>query len=98
MTKLVVTPIDINAPGSYRQRKKFLGLISRLATVKDQKPDDVLAILDETDALIRSHLKTDDDTPVEELLDQLSAKDFDQLLSAIAFEGADTVPSGNSSS
>lgn len=98
MTKLIVTPIDVSAPGSYKQRKKFLSLIRRFSEAKDAAPLEVLSLMAETDDLIRSHLATEDDSSVDEILDQLSAKEFDQLLAAIAFEGTDAVPPEKSSS
>ena len=38
--------------------------------------------------LVLERIETDDGTPVEEVLDQLSADEFDQLLGAVAGESA----------
>lgn len=88
MTTLIVTPINLGAPGSYRERKKFMRLLKRLRDMQAERDANaVLDILDEADTLVRGHLRTDDGTLVEDALDRLSANDFDQLLSALAFEG-----------
>ena len=85
MTTLIVKPIDLSAPGSYRERKRYLRLLKRL---RSDEPDakGVLEALEEVDELITSRLRTDDGTPVEDALDQLSAQQFDALLAAVAFE------------
>lgn len=100
MTTLIVTPIKLSDPGSYRDRKRFLRLLKRLrqlSTTNDA--DTAVQVLDEADELICRHLRTDDGSPVEDALDQLSANQFDQLLSALAFEGgvgeASTAPSND---
>lgn len=100
MPDLVVNPIDLSKRGSYRERKAFLRLLKRFRDAqKQQDPDAALDIFDEADALIVKRLKTSDGSPVETLLDDISANQFDQLLSAIAFEGglgeAKNAPSAN---
>lgn len=87
-TTLVVKAIDLSQPGSYGERRRFLRLLRRLQAMNGaQDAEAVLATLDEADELLRGRLATDDGTPVEEVLDRISANDFDRLLSAIAFEG-----------
>jgi hypothetical protein len=86
MTNLVVKPIDLSAEGSYRERRRFLRLIKQLQGLKEADIGAALEVLDEADSLLNSRLRTDDGTSVDDALDKLSAKQFDQLLSAIAFE------------
>jgi hypothetical protein len=96
LTKLIVSPIDLAAPGSYRERKRFLRLLKRLRA-NEPDAEGVLGALEEVDALISSRLRTDDGTSVEDALDLLSAQQFDALLSAIAFEvGVGEVSTGRS--
>jgi hypothetical protein len=88
MPTLIVRPIRLDEAGSYRERKRFIRLLKRLrdlSTTKDETA--ALEVFDEADALLVARLKTDDGSPVEALLDELSANQFDQLLSAVAFEG-----------
>ncbi len=97
-TQLIVRPIVLSEPGSYRERRQFLRLLKRLRATSEAKDGDaVIAVLEEAEALVLSRLRTDDGSPVEDALDQISANQFDQLLSAIAFETgvgeASTVPS-----
>lgn len=98
MTKLIVTPIDPTAPGSYRQRKNLLGIARKLDSVRDGGADwrDVVAVYDAIEALIIPRLCTDDGTPVEDALDLLSAEQFDELLGKVSV-GADVVPPASAS-
>lgn len=87
MTTLVVSPIRTAEPGSYRERRQFVRLLRRLKGIgQSSDPDEVLAIFDEVEAVLLPRLKTDDGTPVEDVLDKLSANEFDALLAAIALE------------
>lgn len=100
MTTLIVKPINLSSPGSYRERKQFLRLLRRLRDLQAARDADaILTTLDEADELLLSRLQTDDGTLVEDALDRLSANQFDQLLSAIAFESgvgeASAGPSGD---
>ena len=97
MTKLIVVPIDLNAPGSYRERKQFLKLLRNIRQLEGTNdPEAILDAFEEADGLIRGRLKTEDGTPVEDVLEQLSARDFDQLLASLAFENV--VPPESASS
>ena len=98
MTKLIVTPIDPTAPGSYRQRKKLLEVARKLDSVRDSGADwrDVIAVYDAIESLIIPRLRTDDGTAVEDALDLLSAEQFDELLGKVSV-GADAVPPANAS-
>lgn len=90
--KLIVKPIDPTQPGSYRERKQFLEVARRLDAVKDGKDiRDTLAAYDALEALMLPRLVTDDGSPIEDALDQLSANQFDELIADLSF-GADAVP------
>lgn len=121
MTRLLVTPIDPAAPGSYRKRRRMLqagreaqNATSRIEAMQAQiKADPALAdaFADEMNAkinevmdvqlrmedLILQDVKTDDGSPVEAALDEISANDFDRLLKALLGQG-DTVPNSTSAS
>ncbi len=99
MTQLIVKPINLTEPGSYRARKQFLRVHRRLMELPDTTDaKTTFAVYEEIDNLLLSQLRTDDGTPVEDALDQLSAAQFDQLFQAIAFEsgvgGQSAEPSG----
>jgi hypothetical protein len=86
---LIVRPIVLSEPGSYRERRKFLRLVQRLTALKEQQDvKAILSLLDEADELLLPRLRTEDGSSVEDALDKLSANDFDGLLNAIAFENA----------
>lgn len=101
MVQLIVTPIDLSKPGSYRERQRYRALLRRLYDLRKAEDGDGLAgLYDEIDELIRSRLRTDDGSPVEEALDRISANQFDDLLSLISFTGsgvgeASNVPSNS---
>ena len=88
-TTLIVKPIDLSAPGSYKVRKRFLRLLIRLQESQaDRDPVATLKLMEEIDELLVARLRTEDGSPVEDALDELSANQFDQLLSSIAFENS----------
>lgn len=86
MTTLIVTPIDMAAAGSFRQRSRLMRAIAMMRDNDDATTMAAAYIAVEDIALER--LETDDGTPVEDALDQLSADDFDALLQAITGENA----------
>ena len=95
MTKLIVTPIDMAAPGSYAQRKRLVRTIARLQDAQENKrAREMVGAFDDLEALIIAHLETDDGTPVTDALEQLSANDFDQMVGALVT--AETVPNPKS--
>jgi hypothetical protein len=100
MTKIIVTPIDMSAPGSYRERKKLLRSFATVMTASNSTTErDVLALLaaqDELDAIIIAHAETDDGSPLEAALDDISSDDFNALYRAIM--NAETVPNSTSAS
>ncbi|NIV36806.1 MAG: hypothetical protein GWN58_47435 [Anaerolineae bacterium] len=86
MTQLIVTPIDMSAPGSFRQRSRLMRAIAMMRDNKDGAA--VAAAYIAVEDLVLERLETDDGTPVEDVLDRLSADDFDELLQTMAGENA----------
>lgn len=95
MTKIIVSPIELSAPGSYRVRSRFMRLVQKVRRITKEDLDGTMDSMLELEDFVLSRLETDDGTPVAEALDKLSAKQFDELYSAIAFE--DPVPPENAS-
>jgi len=98
VTKIIVTPIDMSAPGSYRERKTVMR--AWRAFVDAQNDADPIALLDAQDALetvTLAHAETEDGSPLEEALDDISAEAFDALCLAI-IAGKETVPNASSTS
>ena len=94
MTTLIVRPIDSSAPGSFRQRSKLMQSIAMM-----NRNDDPSALAEAyliVESLVLDRCETDDGTSVEEVLDQLSADDFDKLLESLA--GENTVPTESAES
>ena len=92
MTKLLVTPIDMSAPGSYRERKRLLHAYAEMQ--KAQKSTDIdglLAAFETFEAMVVVHAETDDGSTVAEALEMASADEFDALLTALLSDTA-TVP------
>lgn len=86
MTKLIVTPIDYSAPGSYILRRRVLraGKMINDAFAKD--PPDGMAAIDaavQIDDIVLDRVRTGDGSPLEDALDEISADDFDALLGAL---------------
>lgn len=100
MTKIIVTPIDNSAPGSYRERRRLLKAFARVTSAADEmSKDDLLALVsarEELDAIILEHAETDDGSSLEDALDEISNDDFNALFSAIM--SGETVPNPSSAS
>jgi hypothetical protein len=94
MTTLIVTPIDMSEPGSFRQRSRLMRALAMMRDNADTATAAAAYVAVEDIALQR--LETDDGTPVEDALDLLSADQFDQLLQSIAGENAVPTESGES--
>ena len=86
MTNLIVRPIDMSAPGSFRQRSRLMRAIALMRDNDDGAAAAAAYIAVEDIALER--IVTDDGTSVEDALDKLSADQFDELLQSIAGENA----------
>lgn len=95
MTKIIVTPIDMSAPGSYRERKQ---MIKAYAALQEAWKASDLAQLDTAfdgiERLVLAHATTDDGTSVSDALGEASAEDFDRLMWAIV--NGETVPNPSS--
>lgn len=88
MTTIIVRPIDSSEPGSFRQRSRLFRAVAMLREAKE--PADLAAAYVALEELALSRCETDDGSPVEDALDQLSADQFDHLMQSIA--GESTVP------
>ena len=85
MTRLIVQPIDPAAPGSWRQRSQMFAAIRLVTDVQESgSVSDTLVAYSALEALLIPRLRTDDGTPVEAVLDQLSANEFDAMLESVA--------------
>ena len=92
MTKLIVTPIDMSAPGSYRERKRLLHAYAKMQKAQESTDiDGLLAAFETFEALVVVHAETDDGSTVAEALEMASADEFDALLTALLGD-AETVP------
>lgn len=97
MTKIIVTPIDMSAPGSYRARKELLKAYAALQDAqKDTDIGKMMQAFDALEALIRDHAETDDGSTVAEALEMASAEDFDTLVGALLT--GETIPNASSAS
>ena len=97
MTKLIVTPIDMAARGSFGQRKRLLKAINAVDVARETKAVDLMvAAFDAIEVLVRGNLATDDGTPIEDALEMCSANEFDALISGLI--NAETVPNPTSAS
>lgn len=97
MTKIIVTPIDMSAPGSHAARKRALRTYAELQEA--QSGNNLRALndaLDAVEALIAEHAETDDGTTLQDAFAGASADDFDALVFAII--GGETVPNAKSTS
>ena len=79
MTELRVRPIDLDAPGSFRERMKVLRV---LAAIRKEEVDWVEGQL-MLDEVLVDRLETDDGTDLEAALDLLSAADANALLAGL---------------
>lgn len=84
MSTLVVTPLDLDAPGSYRLFKRFRRLQrDHNAALQSKDSEAVDRTLEALESMIESHLSTDDGSPAIDLIDQLSYTQFWDLFDAI---------------
>lgn len=84
MTTLIVKPLDYTAPGSFRQRSRLLRSVALMRNAKD--PAEIAAAYVMLEDLALERCATDDGSPVADVLDMLSAEQFDQLMQSIAGE------------
>lgn len=97
MTKIIVTPIDMSAPGSYRARKELLRAYAALQDAqKDTDINKMMVAFDALEALVCEHAETDDGSTIAQALEEASAEDFDTLVGALLT--GETVPNASSAS
>ena len=84
MTTLIVEPLDMEAKGSYRKRKLIFQAMAEMRNGND--PIQQAALLLQVEEMAVGQMHTDDGTPVEEALDELSARQFDALLEGLLGE------------
>ena len=91
MTRLIVDPIDPNAKGSWRLHRRLLGASKTIT--ESQKAGDgtgAVAALESIYDLVVSRLSTEDGSPVDDALDDISVNDFQTLITAISGEPVPT--------
>ena len=98
MTKLIVTPIDMTARGSFRERQRLLRAYAAMQSATGSADVTGLAqAFEDFETLVTQHAATDDGSTVAEALELASANEFDQLLSALLAK-AETVPNPSGAS
>lgn len=98
MTKLIVKPIDMEEAGSYRARSHLFEAVAALDQAQASKAGgSIITAMRALEKVIVPRLRTDDGTPVEDALDQLSANQFDALLAGV-LGPSETVPPVTASS
>ena len=95
MTKLIVTPIDMAAPGSFKLRKRLFGAFTAMKEAESSTNGiAVMAAYTTIEDMILDRLETDDGTPVADALDEISAEQFDTMIGGLL--GTPTVPNPTS--
>jgi len=94
MTNLLLAAFDPAAPGSHAHRMRMLDLVDEYGTA--QTANDVYGlarIARKINAVVLPRLHTDDGTPVEAALAEISADEYDLLVGGLFAQGAkDAVP------
>lgn len=88
MTTLIVEPLDMTQKGSYRSRKAVLLALSATdlnSGFKGSMAARAQALLD-VQELVERRCTTDDGSPVEEALDELSGDQFNELMQGMLGE------------
>lgn len=94
MTKLIVAQFDADAPGSQRVRDIWFAAMAEwqgAATIA-AKAAAYIKVRD----LVVERAETDDGTPVDEALAQISASQFDNLIMQVLSGGEETIPPASS--
>lgn len=94
MTSLILAPFDPAAPGSHAIRMRMLDLVDAYATAQEKSDVYALArVARQINAAVLPRLRTDDGTPVEAALADISADEYDLLVGGLFAQGAkDAVP------
>ena len=94
MTNLILAAFDPAAPGSHAHRMRMFDLVDEYGTA--QIANDVYAlarIARKINLVVLPRLRTDDGTPVEAALEEISADEYDLLVKGLFAQGAkDSVP------
>ena len=97
MTKLTVTPIDLDEPGSHDERLRMMEMYADYEEAREK--GDLRASLRfyrRLETMLIYHLETDDGAEPAEALKDVSANQFDALVAALL--RADAVPPGSGTS
>ena len=81
MTKLLVKSIKADEPGSWRKRRRLMEAMQKAQA--ELGADNTIAAFLAVEDIVLDRLETDDGTPVDEVLDELSAEDFDEILQGL---------------
>jgi hypothetical protein len=94
MTKLILAPFDPAAPGSHSERMRMLDLASAYEDAQGSGNGASMArVAKRINDIVLKRMRTDDGTPVEAAMEQLSANDYDLLVQGMwNVADADTVP------
>lgn len=77
--RVTVTPFDWSASGSYQLRKRWYKALSKLHSSDSAEQAGALVTLEE---MLESQIVIEGDTPLSQILDEISAADFDALIAA----------------
>ena len=91
MAKLIIKDIDPNAKGSFAVLRKLLKL---QAGLKRMEPDAMDAMIE----LTLQYASTDDGSPVEPLLAELSVAEFAAIAAHWSKQGGETIPNASTPS
>ncbi len=92
MTKLILSPWDPAAPGSYMQRLRMFALVEDRDEPGEVTMRETAVRMRMIHEALLTRLRTDDDTPVEAALKLISADDYDALIGGMWAVVNDTVP------
>lgn len=97
MTKLIVTPIDMTAPGSFALRKRvFRALVALEEGRESGSVVQMMRAMDSVEEVLREHLETENGVTIDDALEMCSAADFDALIAGLFVQ--ETVPNQKSAS
>jgi hypothetical protein len=79
--RLIVTPIDPDAPGSFALTRRMRRLMQQVQAADPQKDSQrLLELNDELEQFVIEGCHTSDGSPVEDALAQLSMNEFNRLI------------------
>lgn len=90
--KLILAPFDPAAPGSHAQRMRMMELVEQYEEAQATGKG-MARIARKINELVLPRLHTDDDSPVADALERVSANEYDVLVGGLfATAGEDAVP------